>query len=87
MAARLTIETVQIGKYIEIRVRDNGPGIPAEIIKKLFEPFASYREQGGGTGLGLYVSRHLVTQHGGELRVHSEPGSGATFTIALPLPN
>lgn len=82
----IRLETVQVEKHIEIRVRDNGPGIPLEIMNKLFEPFATYREQGGGTGLGLYVSRHLISQHGGELRVSSEAGGGATFTIVLPLP-
>lgn len=82
----IRLETAQVEKHVEIRVSDNGPGIPPEIMKKLFEPFATYREQGGGTGLGLYVSRHLITQHGGELRVSSEAGGGATFTIVLPLP-
>lgn len=82
----IRLETAQVEKHVEIRVSDNGPGIPLEIMKRLFEPFVTYREQGGGTGLGLYVSRHLITQHGGELRVSSESGGGATFTIVLPLP-
>ncbi|MBK6766125.1 MAG: PAS domain S-box protein [bacterium] len=81
---RIVLETAFTETRVEIRVRDNGPGIAPEIQKRLFEPFVTFREQGGGTGLGLYVSKFLITQHGGELHFESEPGAGTTFVISLP---
>lgn len=80
----LRITTAASGERIEVHVTDNGSGIPSDVLSKLFEPHASFRERGGGTGLGLFISRHLITQHGGELRVMSEVGKGSTFTISLP---
>lgn len=73
---------------IEIFVRDDGPGIPAESLDRVFERFyrvdkARSREQ-GGTGLGLSIVKHIVQAHGGEVRAASEPGKGATFYLTLP---
>jgi two-component system phosphate regulon sensor histidine kinase PhoR len=76
------------GDRIEIFVRDDGPGIPPESLDRVFERFyrvdkARAREQ-GGTGLGLSIVKHIVQAHGGEVRVTSEPGNGATFFFTVP---
>jgi two-component system phosphate regulon sensor histidine kinase PhoR len=73
---------------LELFVRDDGPGIPAEALGRVFERFyrvdkARSRDQ-GGTGLGLSIVKHIVQAHGGEVRVESEPGQGATFFFTLP---
>jgi two-component system phosphate regulon sensor histidine kinase PhoR len=77
-----------VGK-IEVCVRDDGPGIPAEALDRVFERFyrvdkARSREQ-GGTGLGLSIVKHLVQHHGGEVWAKSEPGKGASFFFTLPV--
>ena len=74
---------------LEIFVRDDGPGIPPEALNRVFERFyrvdkARSRDQ-GGTGLGLSIVKHIVQAHGGEVRVESEPGKGATFFFTLPV--
>ncbi|PYM64709.1 MAG: hypothetical protein DMD79_05980 [Candidatus Rokuibacteriota bacterium] len=69
---------------VELSVSDNGPGIPPDVLPRIFEPFYTTKPQGEGTGLGLAVSRDLVTDNDGELRVASPPGAGATFTVVLP---
>lgn len=74
---------------VEISVRDDGPGLSAEALERIFERFyrvdkARSREQ-GGTGLGLSIVKHIVQSHGGRVWVKSEPGSGATFFLTLPL--
>lgn len=70
----------------EIRVIDNGPGIPSEIQSKIFEPFFTTKEIGKGTGQGLYLSyTTIVKKHKGTLSFESQPGQGATFIIGLPL--
>ncbi len=80
------METVFAGpEHIEIRVRDNGPGIPKEIQAKIFEPFYTTKPAGQGTGLGLSVSYGIVKDHGGIIRVDSQPGKGALFIITLPV--
>jgi len=73
---------------LQIFVRDDGPGIPPEALDRVFERFyrvdkARSRDQ-GGTGLGLSIVKHIVQAHGGEVRVESEPGKGATFFFTLP---
>lgn len=75
-------------RHVEIVVRDDGPGIPAEACVRIFERFfrgdkARSREQ-GGTGLGLAIVKHVVQAHGGEVRVESEIGKGAAFVFTLP---
>lgn len=69
---------------IVIRVEDDGMGIPADILPRLFEPFTTTKEEGKGVGLGLAISRAIVDRHGGTIDVKSEPGRGTTFTITLP---
>jgi len=68
---------------VEIAVVDSGPGITPEIGRRLFEQFFTTKPQ--GTGLGLSITRQIVEEHGGKIRWHSAPGSGATFTVALPV--
>ncbi len=80
----VTVSTRQSDGQLEIRVSDNGPGIPAEIKDRIFEPFFTTKPTGTGTGLGLSLSYDIVTQgHGGTLRVESTEGEGATFVITL----
>jgi two-component system NtrC family sensor kinase len=70
---------------IELRFRDNGKGIPAEIQKRIFDPFFSTKDANEGTGLGLSVSYGIVGNHQGEILVKSEPGQWTEFTILLPV--
>ena len=65
-------------------VVDQGPGIAPEDLPKLFTPFFRGANEGTGTGLGLVISREIVLQHGGEVRVESRVGQGTTFTVLLP---
>ena len=81
----LKVMTRDLGEVIEIRVRDNGIGIPPEIRDKLFQPFFTTKPTGEGTGLGLSISYDIVTQqHGGTIAVESEPGGFTEFTVRLP---
>jgi len=81
----LKVVTRELGAAVEIRVRDNGTGIPSEIKDKLFQPFFTTKPTGDGTGLGLSISYDIVTQqHGGSIAVQSEPGSFTEFTVRLP---
>src|SRR5271165_324299 len=69
---------------IQTVVRDDGCGIPPEILPRLFEPFLTTKETGRGVGLGLAISRSIMERHGGTIEVQSEPGHGTTFTVTLP---
>ncbi len=83
--AVLRVATRDAVDAVEIRVRDNGTGIPAEIRDKLFQPFFTTKPTGEGTGLGLSISYDIVThQHGGTIEVNSEVGEFTEFTIRLP---
>jgi signal transduction histidine kinase len=83
----LKVATRDLGAQVEIRVRDNGTGIPPEIRDKLFQPFFTTKPTGEGTGLGLSISYDIVTQaHGGTIEVDSEVGAFTEFTIRLPRP-
>ncbi len=81
----LSIATRDRGDSIEIRVRDNGTGIPDSVKAKMFDPFFTTKPAGEGTGLGLSLSHDiLVKQHGGTVDVATEPGAFTEFTITLP---
>ena len=67
---------------VELSVGDTGPGVPEELMSRLFDPFVSSKD--GGTGLGLALTHQIIREHGGDIRVESAPGQGATFVIALP---
>jgi two-component system, NtrC family, sensor kinase len=70
---------------VQIEVRDDGIGMPQDVLKKMFEPFFTTKEHGRGLGLGLAISRNIVDRHGGRIEVSSEPSHGTTFIITLPL--
>jgi PAS domain S-box-containing protein len=81
----VSITTISSGNGIEIRVRDNGTGIPTDIREKLFEPFFTTKPPGEGTGLGLSMCFDIIVQqHGGQMSVDSKPGEFTEFIIALP---
>lgn len=71
--------------FAVLRVTDQGVGIAAELLDRVFEPFFTTKAVGRGTGLGLWATQQIVTQHGGDLSVASEVGKGSTFTVRLPL--
>jgi signal transduction histidine kinase len=70
---------------VHVSVSDNGPGIPASILDKIFQPFFTTKPTGQGTGLGLSLSYDIVKAHGGELKVETKEGEGSTFIIELPV--
>jgi signal transduction histidine kinase len=73
------------GKGVEVRITDNGPGIPDSIKDKIFQPFFTTKPTGQGTGLGLSLSYDIIKAHGGELKVETKEGEGTAFTILLPI--
>jgi two-component system, NtrC family, sensor kinase len=82
---RLKAVTRNLGDRVEVRIRDNGAGIPPNIQEKIFNPFFTTKPAGEGTGLGLSMSHDIVVkQHGGTIELDTEPGSFAEFIIRLP---
>jgi two-component system cell cycle sensor histidine kinase/response regulator CckA len=73
------------GKYVALRVRDTGTGIPPEIIDRIFDPFFSTKDPDKGTGLGLSTVAGIIKGHGGFMQVYSQPRKGSTFTAYLPV--
>jgi len=71
--------------FLAVDVRDNGPGIPAHVLPRIFDPFFSTKPTGKGTGLGLSVSQGIVRKLGGYIKVWSKVGEGTTFTVVLPI--
>jgi two-component system, NtrC family, sensor kinase len=83
----ITIQTEQVNDdRVAIRIRDNGPGMPEAVRKRLFDPFFTTKPVGQGTGLGLSISYQIVTEkHKGTLQCFSEPGQGSEFRIEIPM--
>ena len=82
----VSLSTRQVGQRVEIRVRDNGTGMPAAVQAKIFQPFFTTKPTGEGTGLGLSLSYDIITQgHGGTLTVVSQEGNCTEFLISLPI--
>jgi signal transduction histidine kinase len=73
--------------YVDVRVEDTGEGIPAEQLPKIFEPYFTTKQTKSGTGLGLYITKKVIEDHHGSIKVDSTPQVGTTFTIRLPLVN
>jgi signal transduction histidine kinase len=81
----IAMSTRNVGDSIEIRIRDNGIGIPDDIRAKMFDPFYTTKPTGEGTGLGLSISHDIVVkQHGGQIEVLTQPGVYTEFIITLP---
>jgi signal transduction histidine kinase len=81
----LSATTKNLGNRVEIRIRDNGTGIPLAVKEKMFNPFFTTKPAGEGTGLGLSMSHDIVVkQHGGKIDVDTEPGVFTEFIITLP---
>lgn len=81
---RISIRTWDTQEGIELEVADTGPGIPEEIHDKIFTPFFTTKEPGVGTGLGLYISRKIVEEHGGSISFRCDPSGGTIFRVRLP---
>ena len=80
----VSVNTKKQDGKIEIRVKDNGNGIPAKVLDKIFQPFFTTKPTGQGTGLGLSLSYDIIKAHGGELKVETKEGAGTVFVIHLP---
>ncbi|HZD05101.1 MAG TPA: ATP-binding protein [Longimicrobiales bacterium] len=81
----ITVEKSGDGNFVDIGFTDTGVGIAEQHLPHIFDPFFSTKKHARGTGLGLSVSLGIIKQHGGDMRVRSEEGRGATFTVALPV--
>jgi signal transduction histidine kinase len=81
---RVDLSARATGGKVQIRVRDTGPGIPAEALQRIFEPFYRATTRPGGFGIGLETVKRLVQAHGGRIEVESEVGRGSVFTVTLP---
>ena len=84
-AATVLVSTRKANDKIDIRVADNGNGIPQKNIDKIFQPFFTTKPTGPGTGLGLSLSYDIAKAHGGELKVKTKEGEGSEFIISLPV--
>jgi two-component system NtrC family sensor kinase len=80
----LWLRTRATDQQVEIQVRDDGSGIPEDVLPQIFEPFLTTKESGHGVGLGLAISRGIIERHHGQIAVQSEFGKGTTFIITLP---
>ncbi|NES17499.1 MAG: AAA family ATPase [Symploca sp. SIO3E6] len=82
---KMKVSTKNLGNQVELRIRDNGNGIPPEVLDKIFHPFFTTKPPGKGTGLGLSISHDIIVQgHQGQFQVETEEGSYAEFIITLP---
>jgi signal transduction histidine kinase len=81
----VTVSTKRNHGFVEIKVKDNGNGIPQRVLDKIFQPFFTTKPAGQGTGLGLSLSYDIVKAHGGELQVTTKEGEGSKFIIRLPI--
>ncbi len=79
----LAVETRAVGGEVQVRVHDTGPGIPTNVLPRVFEPFVTTKA--GGTGLGLAIVRRIVDDHGGRITVSAREGMGTCFVLSLPV--
>jgi PAS domain S-box-containing protein len=82
---KFSVKTQALDDTIQIFLKDNGPGIPKQNLKKIFDPFFTTRKAGEGTGLGLSICQGIINSHNGKIHAESTPGKGATFVIELPV--
>jgi signal transduction histidine kinase len=82
---QVIVRTRKLGDNVEIKVEDNGNGIPRNIVDKIFQPFFTTKPTGEGTGLGLSLSYDIIKAHGGEIKVHTKEGEGSEFIVQLPV--
>jgi two-component system NtrC family sensor kinase len=80
----ISVSTKKVNDKVEIRVKDNGSGIPQKVVDKIFQPFFTTKPTGQGTGLGLSLSYDIVKAHGGEIKVETKENTGTEFMIQLP---
>ena len=80
----VSVSTKKINGMVEIKVKDNGNGIPPKVLDKIFQPFFTTKPAGQGTGLGLSLSYDIVKVHGGEIKVNTKEKEGTEFIISLP---
>jgi hypothetical protein len=85
IGGKIWITAEEKGQTVAIRIKDDGKGIPADLLGKIFEPLVTTKRGQGGTGLGLAITRRILTANEGEISVESAPGAGAEFTITLPV--
>lgn len=83
-AASIRIETRGDASTVEVKISDNGAGIPAHVLPRIWDPFFTTKDVGEGTGLGLSIVHELVERHGGSIEVTTQLGAGTTFTVKLP---
>ncbi len=81
----LWLKTTRSNDHVEVRIRDNGTGMPPDVIEKIFNPFFTTKPTNQGTGLGLSISSDIVRRHGGNIAVESEPGEYTEMCITLPV--
>ena len=81
----VSVSTKKVNEKVELKVADNGNGIPQKLLDKIFQPFFTTKPTGQGTGLGLSLAYDIVKAHGGEIKVETKVGEGAEFIIELPI--
>jgi signal transduction histidine kinase len=79
------IQCIRKDFYVDVRVTDTGSGIRPEQVAKIFDPYFTTKQSKSGTGLGLYITKKVVEDHSGSIKVDSTPDIGTTITIRLPL--
>ncbi|HZZ74818.1 MAG TPA: ATP-binding protein, partial [Puia sp.] len=79
------VKTIKTGNAVEIKVKDNGRGVPQKVLDKIFQPFFTTKPTGQGTGLGLSLSYDIIKAHGGQLKVDTKEGEGTEFTVQIPV--
>ena len=84
-SGRIWITAKRVQDVIAVSVTDSGPGIPEDVAVRVFEPFFTTKPEGEGTGLGLSICQGILKEHGGRITLESRAGSGATFTVELPI--
>jgi len=82
---QIEVNSRRTGSHIHVNIKDDGPGLAEDKLKKIFDPFYTTKESGKGTGLGLWVSYSIIEKMGGTINVNSEAGAGATFTVEIPI--